>query len=211
MCITTIPLFTVLLDRPPKLSPVPHILFVFSWRWYLRWWFGPFWFSWVSPLYARGIHVIRLMFVFLLLTCLLLWGARGGNLSQEPGKVKGKLFFLPYKDFGNSSITGCVCGSTFLTFFPGNKEMVIHSLQLGAVDYKANWHSQETFSRALPNSLCGLSALTGWWTTTFPKAQSWVQVPTPPVFSCVTLATVGFHFELRFSHLQKFSQSFHLT
>ena len=42
---------------------------------YLRWWLGPFQrviqFSWVSPMYTGGIHVIKLLFVFLL-TCLLL-------------------------------------------------------------------------------------------------------------------------------------------
>ena len=43
-------------------------------------------------MYARGIHVIKLLFVFLLLICLLLLGA----LSQEPRMVQGKLFFLPY-------------------------------------------------------------------------------------------------------------------
>lgn len=41
-----------------------------------------------------GICVIKLLFVLLLLICLLLCA---GGLSQEPERVKGKLFFLPYK------------------------------------------------------------------------------------------------------------------
>ena len=47
-------------------------------------------FSWVSPMYAVRIHVIKLVFV--LLTCLLL--KRG--LSQELRRVERKLLVLPY-------------------------------------------------------------------------------------------------------------------
>lgn len=43
-------------------------------------------------MYTGGIHIMKLLLVFLLLICLL--SLR--SLSQEPRKVKGKLFFLPY-------------------------------------------------------------------------------------------------------------------
>lgn len=74
------------------LSPSPTS-FIFSWRLYLRWWLQAFWqatqFSWVSPTYPGGIHVIQL---FLLLICLLLRGC----LSQEPRRrVEGKLLPFP--------------------------------------------------------------------------------------------------------------------
>lgn len=45
-----------------------------------------------SPTYIGGIHVIELLFLFLLLICLLLYG----HLSQKPIKEEGKLFFLPH-------------------------------------------------------------------------------------------------------------------
>ena len=51
----------------PNWSSTPASPFVFSWRWYLRWWLGPFQrvisFFWISPIYTRGMHVIKLLFV----------------------------------------------------------------------------------------------------------------------------------------------------
>ena len=44
----------------------------------------------LSRVYRRS-HVIKLMFVFILLICLFITG----TLSQEPRRVEGKLFFLP--------------------------------------------------------------------------------------------------------------------
>lgn len=48
--------------------------------------------SWVSLMYTGCMHVVKLLFVFPLLICLLL----RGSLSQETRRVEGKLFFLPY-------------------------------------------------------------------------------------------------------------------
>ena len=81
----------------PNWSSTPASPFVFSWRWYLRWWLGPFQrvisFSWISPIYTRGMHVIKLLFV-----CYYsVFFPRG--LSQEPGRAEGKLFFLPHSIF----------------------------------------------------------------------------------------------------------------
>ena len=42
-------------------------------------------------MYTGGIHVIRFLFIFLLLICLLL---QGWGLSQQPRMVEGKFFFL---------------------------------------------------------------------------------------------------------------------
>lgn len=57
----------------------------------------PFWgvtqFSWLSPMYARGIHATILLFIFLLLICPFITGV-GGCLSQQPRRMEGKLFFL---------------------------------------------------------------------------------------------------------------------
>ena len=111
ICITTLAFFTVLFlvslktgspfplppPPPPRTQSTPQTSSsVFSWKWYLKWWFGPIWgvtqFSSVSPMYTRGLHVIKLLFVFPLLVCLLLQG----GLSQEPRRVEGKLFFLSY-------------------------------------------------------------------------------------------------------------------
>lgn len=52
---------------PITASPQPTTSFlVFCWRCYLRWWLGLFQgvtlFSWVSPMYTKGIHVIKLCF-----------------------------------------------------------------------------------------------------------------------------------------------------
>lgn len=70
--------------------------------------------------------MLLILFFFFPVNLSFIIGARGRNLSQEPRRVEGKLFFLPDKDFGNSSITGCVDGSNFPTFFPGNKEMLTY-------------------------------------------------------------------------------------
>ena len=47
--------------------PSPTSSFVFFWRWYLKWWLWPFQgvtlFSWVSPMYTRGIHVLKLLVI----------------------------------------------------------------------------------------------------------------------------------------------------
>ena len=51
----------------------------------------------LSHVYRRP-HVIKLVFVFILLICLFT-----GALSQEPRRVEGKLFFLPYTSFLNQS------------------------------------------------------------------------------------------------------------
>ena len=63
-----------------------------GWRWYLLWWFGSFpgviQFSRISPMYRAGIHVIKLLFVFLLLICFLLQGC----LNQELRNIEEKLF-----------------------------------------------------------------------------------------------------------------------
>ena len=45
-------------------------------------------------MYRRYTCFIKLLLLFLLLICLLLRG--GGGLGQEPRRVEGKLFFLPY-------------------------------------------------------------------------------------------------------------------
>lgn len=64
-----------------------------SWRGCLRWWFGPFGevtqFSWVDPMYVGGMHVIKLLFVFLLV----IFHYRE-RLSREPRRVEGKLYFI---------------------------------------------------------------------------------------------------------------------
>ena len=93
MCIT---LYCVFLFISHNCSLHPKIFFVFSWRWYLRWWLGPFLvmtqFSWISSMfYTGGIHGVKLACFFLLLNCLLLQWC----LSQEPRKLEGKLFFFP--------------------------------------------------------------------------------------------------------------------
>lgn len=49
-------------------------------------------FSWVYPMYTRGIHVIKHLFF----SCSSTFYHKEG-LGQELGRVKGKLFFLPYK------------------------------------------------------------------------------------------------------------------
>ena len=49
-------------------------------------------FSWVSPMPTESICVIKLQFFFSKSFFLLY-----GDLSQEPKKAEGKLFFLPYK------------------------------------------------------------------------------------------------------------------
>ena len=82
-------------------GPLPYLAlftatpsFVFSWSWYLRRWLGPFQgvtqFAWVSPLYMGGIHVIKLLFVFLLLSFIT------GGSQPEPGRVEGELFLLTH-------------------------------------------------------------------------------------------------------------------
>ena len=54
----------------PENLVLPHQTFSFfiGWKWYLRWYLGPFQgvtqFSWVSPMYTGGIHVIKLLFFF---------------------------------------------------------------------------------------------------------------------------------------------------
>lgn len=74
-------------------SPYPTS-FVFRWRWYLRGRLLPFWgvvqFSWVSLVYTGGMHVIKLLFVFLLLLHLVLQG----GLSQEPRRKEGNIIPL---------------------------------------------------------------------------------------------------------------------
>ena len=52
-------------------------------------------FSWVFPLCTGGIHVSKLLFVFLPLICLLSWGWEWG-LCQVPRRREEKLFFLPH-------------------------------------------------------------------------------------------------------------------
>ena len=49
-------------------------------------------FPWVFPMHIRGMHVTKLLFVFLLLICLLLQKV----LSQGPRRVEQKVLFLPY-------------------------------------------------------------------------------------------------------------------
>ena len=86
---------------------LPTSSFVFSWRWYLRWWLRPFWgvtqCFWVFPRYIYLPCILRFPWVsprytcystpiFLLLICLLLQGC----LSQKPRRAEGKLFSLPY-------------------------------------------------------------------------------------------------------------------
>ena len=88
-------------DRATELNwpsiPAPPTSFVFSWKWFLRWWFGPFLgvtqFPWVSPMYKGDIHVTKLLFVFLLLICLFIT-----RISQPPRRRiwKKKLSFLSY-------------------------------------------------------------------------------------------------------------------
>ena len=78
-------------------SLLPTFTFIFSWSLHWRWWLGPFQgvtqFPWVSPIYTAGVHVIKLLFAFPPLICLLL----KRSLSQEPRRVKGKWLFLPHK------------------------------------------------------------------------------------------------------------------
>lgn len=52
-------------------------------------------------MYTRGIHVIKPLFVFLLLICVLLqWPGKGAYLSQAPRKVEVKFFlFLDTRSF----------------------------------------------------------------------------------------------------------------
>lgn len=58
---------------PPPWSPkpLPNMLFVFSWGWCLKWRLWPFWWltklSWSLPC----IHVIKILFDFLMLICLM--------------------------------------------------------------------------------------------------------------------------------------------
>ena len=56
ICIAGQPVFTKHFLLSPSMNSTPHthLSFVFSCRWYLRWWFGPSWrvllFSWESPM-----------------------------------------------------------------------------------------------------------------------------------------------------------------
>ena len=79
-------------NLPEPVSPHhPTSSFVFSWRWYLGWWLGPFpaitQFSWVSPRSSGGVRVIPLVCFCPVNPSLI----RGGS-SQEPRRVKGKFF-----------------------------------------------------------------------------------------------------------------------
>lgn len=108
ICIIIIPFFTVLSWwpsitflfslHPPHPLP-PPAFFVFSWRRYLRWCLellqGITQFPSASLTYTGGIYVIKLLFLFLLLICLLLHGC----LSQEPRRVEENNFFPSYQIF----------------------------------------------------------------------------------------------------------------
>lgn len=63
-------------------------------------------FFWVSPMYTEGIYAIKLLLDFLLLICLLL----KGDLSQEPRRVEGELYFPPLRkeqrNKSDDSLTG---------------------------------------------------------------------------------------------------------
>lgn len=93
----TIRSFLFSLDPPHPLSP--PAFFIFSWRRYLRWYLellgGVTQFPSVSLMYTGGIYVIKLLFLFPLLICLLLPGC----LSQEPRGVEENHFFPLYQIF----------------------------------------------------------------------------------------------------------------
>ena len=63
---------------------LPHLYFIFSWRWYLRWWLGPSegvtQFFLIFPMCIRNTQVNKLLFA-LLLFC---------NLSRLPSWLSGK-------------------------------------------------------------------------------------------------------------------------
>lgn len=89
--------YCAFLNNLPQLSPQPSphspTSSVFSWRWYLRLWFGPLWkvtqFPWLALMYAGDIHVIKL--VSLLLLCLFMIG----RSQPRTQKDRGKIFFFP--------------------------------------------------------------------------------------------------------------------
>lgn len=49
-------------------------------------------FSWVSPIYTGGVHVVKLVFIYLLFISLLLRRVS----ATEPRRIEEKLFFFPY-------------------------------------------------------------------------------------------------------------------
>ena len=75
--------YCALPDNLLQLHLNPQSFFAFRWVWYIKWWLGLFQratqFSWVSHIYMEGIHVIKFLFVFLVLICLLSrgWGGVG--------------------------------------------------------------------------------------------------------------------------------------
>lgn len=89
--------YCVVLKNPALSHPTS---FAFSWRWYLRWWFGPFGevtqFSWVqsSPLCTGDIHLIKCLY-FSPVNLSFITGV-GEDLSQELKRVEWKFFFLPH-------------------------------------------------------------------------------------------------------------------
>lgn len=107
-------------DNTPQIAPpsTHTSALVFSWRWYGRWWLGPFQgvtsFPWVSPMYIRDIHVIKLMFF----SCYSVFDLGWGSLSEEPRRVKENYFSCPTV--------------WWLTMGPVQKPYLLGGLQIGS-------------------------------------------------------------------------------
>ena len=78
-------LCSLCLSRSPPSPGCPTPTSSYIWWQYLRWWLGSFQgvaqFSWWSPRYNGGEHVIKLLFFFLLLISLLLQRSLAENLE----------------------------------------------------------------------------------------------------------------------------------
>ena len=70
-CLSVLHLVTSIIGLPLT----PHLSFVFSWRWYLRWWLEPFW--WELPIFLGIIPCIQdinVLLNFCLFSCLSITG-----------------------------------------------------------------------------------------------------------------------------------------